>query len=70
LRKKDDRGQFFVIIPTSKIEGEEREKSIIVYNDNPLEGIVSIFESAERTNYFNQEQLFVVSKFKMQPTNE
>ena len=59
-----------MIIPTSKIEGEEREKSIIVYNDNPLEGIVSIFESAERTNYFNQEQLFVVSKFKMQPTNE
>jgi hypothetical protein len=35
-----------------------------------LEGVQSIFESTEKNNYFNQEQAFVVSKFKMQPTNE
>lgn len=51
LRRKDDKGQFFVIIPAGGIGGSE--DSIIVYHENPLEGVVSIFDSPDKTNYFN-----------------
>jgi hypothetical protein len=70
LRRKDDKGQFFVIIPTNAQLEDSEPQSIIIYQENPLEGVVSIFDSPDKKNYFDQEQAFVMSKFKMQPTNE
>ncbi len=44
-----------MIIPTANQAEGEKEQSIIVYQESPLEGVVSIFDSPEKTNYFNQE---------------
>jgi hypothetical protein len=54
LRKKDDRGQFFIIIPTTNNSGEAQAQSMLTYRDNAAHA-KSIFEVGERRNYFEQE---------------
>ena len=65
LKKKDEKGQFFIIVPT---HGQEEEaESQLTYG---VAKTASIFEDLDKRNYFDQEQAFVMAKFKMQPTNE
>jgi hypothetical protein len=44
-------------------------QSLISYQQSEV-AIKSIFEDRDKKNYFEQEQAFVMSKFKMQPTVE
>jgi hypothetical protein len=50
LKKKDEKGQFFIIVPT---HGQEEEaESQLTYGEAKT---MSIFEDADKRNYFDQE---------------
>jgi len=51
LKKKDEKGQFFIIIPT--LGQEDETQSLLSYGDQ-LFG-ASIFEDQDKKNYFDQE---------------
>ena len=67
LKKKDEKGQFFIIIPTNGNGDFDSVQSLIGYQNAEQR---SIFEEEDKKNYFEQEQAFVMQKFKMAPTNE
>ena len=51
LKKKDEKGQFFIIIPT--LGQEDETQSLLTYGDQLLGA--SIFEDQDKKNYFDQE---------------
>jgi hypothetical protein len=66
LKKKDEKGQFFIIIPHSSEDVDAN--SILKYNDS--DQISSILDDEKKRNFFEQELNFVMTKFKIQPTVE
>jgi hypothetical protein len=48
---------------------DEDPQSLLTYGPDH-QSTNSIFEDADKKNYFDQEQAFVMTKFKMQQTNE
>ncbi len=66
MKKKDEKGQFFIIIPHSSEDVDAN--SILKYNDS--DQISSILDDEKKRNFFEQELNFVMTKFKIQPTVE
>eukprot|EP00347_Sterkiella_histriomuscorum_P023756 403333495 len=64
LKKKDNKGQFFIIIPNQQ---NENTQSILDYDDGQVK---SIFEDNRMKSFYEQELNFVMNKFKMTATQE